>query len=408
MKNMKYIIIAALFLVIMPNEEMLMAKSRKVGDKRAKKALLKNREKGDKYMTTEIRQLFASPLLNSHFKEPLKAKGTLDKKIPVDIDWFTAYPKSLLIFDESHLVFDCQSIMLLIDIQAGIIKGKRYKSRSMFISATLSTIYSGNNQLELFSVNNFESLEDNYFIPGIGSRSYLSLLIPFEDFFIAGSQNEGNPKYPAPSFMLVSRMYPGSRSHWKLEFEGTIPQPPVSPDGNIYIMEENVVSIIDKDGKKVKEHVGTFSPIIGSIDDSGIFYMVLQDKNGLLLRAIDDNGKTVWEYKTILPNIIQPPVISTNQNIYLVGDMKVECINQGQKSWEYNFPGFAGKPFFVSAASNELLILSKGSRIVCLNSSGKEEWEYLDEDGEMFLTQAIFDTQGRVITASNKNVVIIK
>ena len=359
-------------------------------------------------MTTEIKQPFASPLLNSHFKEPIQAKGTLDKKIPTDIDPFTEYPKSLLLFDESHLVFDCQLIMLLVDIQAGMIKGRRYKSHNIFISATPSKIYSGNNQLEPIPLNEFETSEDNYFIPGIGSYSSLSLLLPFEDSFIAGSQNWGNPKYPDPNFLLVSRMYPGSRSQWKLEFEGTIPQPPVSPDENIYILQENIISVIDKGGKKVHEHKGSFSPIFGSIGNDGVVYLLLNDKNGLFLRTLDKDGKTLWEYRTTLTKIIQPPVTSSNQNVYLVGEMILECINQGKKSWEYSFPGFLDNPFYASSSSNDLVILSKGNRIVCLSNAGNEEWDYTDEDGEFFLTQPIFDTKGRVITASRKNIVIIK
>jgi len=408
MKINKFIIITVLFIAITSGEGILEAKPRTARIKQSKKALIQNRKKGDKSMTTKIKQPFASPLLNSHFQEPLQAKGILDKKIHTDTDPFTTSPKSLLLFDERHLIIDYQSIVLLVDIQRGIIKSKRNKSSNIFISATPSTIYSGNNQLEPFTITDFETSEENYFIPGIGSYSSLLLLIPFEDFFIAGSQNWGNPKYPDPSFMLVSRMYPGSRSHWKLEFEGTITQPPVSPDGNIYIMEENTVLIIDKDGKKLNEHKGSFSPISGSIGKDGVVYLLLSDNKGLFLRTLDKGGKILWEYRTALSNIVQPPATSSNQNVYLAGKMRLECINKGQKLWEYNFPGFSGNPLFASISSNDLVVLSKGNRIVCLDSDGNEEWDYTDEEGEILLTQPIFDTSGRVITASNKNIVIIK
>jgi len=392
----------------MPYTNSLMAKTIQSKEIHLKNGSAVNQKKGDSFIMTEINQLFASPLLNSHFKESLKAQGTLDKKIPLSIAAFYETPKSTVFLDDSHIAIDCQSSIKLINIDDGTIHGKRNKSKSMFITTTLPTIYSGNNQLEFFSISNFETANENYFIPGIGSYSALILLIPFKDSFIAGIQNYGNPKHPEPTFTLISRMYPGSRSYWKLNFEGIIPQPPVSFDEEVYIMGTNLISIINKDGNKTNEIKGVFSSVCGSIGNDGTGYMVLKDDNGIYLKTFDKNQKPLWEYRTELNEIIQPPVVSANNNVYIVSNMVIECINKGKKLWEYNFPGFLNNPFFVSSSSNNALILSKGNRIVCLDEYGKIQWDYIDKDDEIFQTQPVFDKRGRVIVASNKNIVVIK
>jgi hypothetical protein len=113
------------------------------------------------------------------------------------------------------------------------------------------------------------------------------------------------------------------------------------------------------------------------------------------------------EYYPGVTKPVMPPVMMADGSVCVIDETRVECFDSQTKKWEYLFPGFAGSSIHAAASANNKLVLCKGSRTVCLNENGEEEWSVLDETGETIVTAPVFTAQGKILCASAQNLIVI-
>jgi hypothetical protein len=355
------------------------------------------------------KQPFANPQLNSLLPYNLSAKGTLAWKLEYNPDNISGNPVSLLMIDDARVILDYTDAFFAIDTSEIKVLGYRRKSHNSFIVLGEGQAFSTFASYRLFNLK-FDSFqkdpETSYFIPGLGDYSNLVLFIPKQDSFIAGIQGTGNPEYQTPIFGLFEKNYFGYNYLWNHAFKGFAVIPPVSIDGNFVLAMNNSIKIIGFDGNIKKEIEDKFVPLSCSIGADGIIYLICKTRRDYLIKAIDFEGNIKWECPTSITKPTQPPVISNESIIYIIGSSNVEAFSNGEKLWEYNLTDDSS-PKRASVTNDGMLLVIDGRSLICLNKAGEVVWTFKCNKEEKYMTQPILDSTGKVIVATDKKILAI-
>jgi len=316
----------------------------------------------------------------------------------------------LLLLDDRRAILDYTDIFFTIDLaKRGVLTFHKKSSNTFIILGSDQKFYFFASYL-LFHVN-FDSfhaeLEDNYFVSGLGQFSELKMLVPGSSTFIAGIQNIGNPKYPEQSFGILEKHYSGLDDIWNLVFTGMAVKPPVSPDGYFIIAQEDLVRIVSNEGKIKDEIEGKFAPIWSSIGPDNLIYLLYNNKQSTFVRVFDFEGNVHWEQKTSIRLPTQPPIISNESMVFIIGSSKIEAMVKGEKIWEFQLKSSHELSQLASVTQDGKLLVSDGNRVVCLNELGIPVWIYEDDENDDFVTQPVLDSNGSVFVATNKKIVVL-
>jgi outer membrane protein assembly factor BamB len=356
-------------------------------------------------------QPFANPQLNSLLGDSISCEGKLEWKIKYNPNEIVGSPRELFLLDRSKAILDYAHIFFVIDIAKREVIGFQDKSTNTFMvikdGRSFYCFYSY--LLFCLDVNSFQDQSGNgYFTPGLGEFSELELLAPSEDTFVAGIRDFGNPEDPLPSFSLLKKYNGELMSIWELNFPDLIVKPPMSKDGDFVIAREGIISIIGSDGAIKNEIKDEFSPIWCSIGEDKLIYLICRTEKECFVRALDFEGNVQWECETSIDKPNQPPIVSNESMVYIIGSSKVEALAYGDKLWEFPLESNEEMSQIATVTNNGMLLVSDGNRVVCLNKSGEAVWIYKSKQDETFMTQPIVDSNGKVLVVSDKNIVSLK
>ena len=355
------------------------------------------------------RQPFSNSQLNSLLSYDLSAKGLLVWKLEYNQNNITGNAISLILLDDARAILDYSSVFFAINTFNQKVLGYRNKSENAFIIlGEGQDFYSFQGyRLEKLRFDDFQaSLEKRYFVPGLSEYSRLALFIPKSDTFIAGVQGTGDPKYHTPIFALREKQYKVSSSMWYLAYNGFAAMPPVSIDGNVVVAMNNLIRIIGIDGNIKKEIEGKFAPFCSSIGVDNIIYLFCKTELDYVIRAMDFDGNIKWECPTSITKPNQPPIVSNESIVYIIGSSKVEAFANGEKLWDFELIGNSRQ--LASVSRDGMLLVSDGNRVICLSKTGELSWKIQSGSGETFMTQPVLDSVGKVFVATDKSIVVLQ
>ena len=367
-----------------------------------------NPSKEVKKMT--INHPFYNLKLDSLLPYNLVAKGTLAWKLEYNTQDIPGGANSLIMLDDSKLILDHSIVYFVVDAFSQKVLGFQRKSTNTFIIPINEQEFYAFSGYRLYK-SKYETSQtppdDDYYIPGLGEYSNLMVFIPKVDTYISGIQEFGNPNIPKRRFVFLEKNYVGYNDKWGLAFDGMIPEPPVSIDGNIVVAQNNLISIVDSIGK-VKEIKIEFSPISCSIGIDNLIYMVCRIKNKSFIKAMDFEGNVRWECATSIAQPNQPPIISKESTVFLIGSSKVEAFSNGGKLWEFQLTGTDKERQLASVSNDGMLLVSDCDKLLCINKAGEQAWAFKVAKGETIMTQPVLDSVGKVFIATDKKVLAIK
>ena len=270
-------------------------------------------------------QPFGNPQLNSLLPYNLSSKGVFAWRLEYNPENIPGSAVSLLLLDDSKAILDYSMIFFGIDLYAQKVLGFQRKSLNTFVSGNKQEFYAFSDyRLLRLRFDSFQTPPaDHYFVPDLGDYSQLVAFIPGQDSFIAGIQNLGNPRFPQRAIELLEKTYNGFNYTWNISFPGIVPKPPVSLDGNFVIAQKDLISIVGSDGKVKNEIKGEFIPICCSIGVDNLIYMVCKTKSDYVVKAMDFEGNIRWECATSISKPNQPPIVSNESIIFIVGNSKI-------------------------------------------------------------------------------------
>lgn len=358
-------------------------------------------------MNNRYAQPFGNPQLNSCLPLDLSASGRLTWKFTFNETEMTTRSRFLHLIDEKRAIIDVGNAFFPISLTDRNIIGLLSKSSNSFIRLAGGQRFFYFSGFRLVGVDfDFYNEElQGYFVPGLGDHAELYCLIPRERTFIAGVQNLGNPMYPENSFSLYEKSYDSIDEKWIQEFPGYVVPTPISGMGHIVIARKGVVTLMDSGGKFLKEFRGKFNPQACSIGPDNLIYLVCHTEDGTSLMVYNLETEKEWEIQISISEIVQPPIVGAESNVYLMGAGKAVMFRNTEKLWEY--PVLSEYPVATVSKDGRLLI-ADGSRIVCLGQEGEEIWVYEDEDDDTFVTPPVMDENGKVLVASDRTIVMIE
>jgi hypothetical protein len=392
----KLILLTFAFLVISCNAETVRTKD--------------NASKEEQRMINTI-QPFANPQLNSLMPYNLASKGSLAWRLEYNSQNISGNVCSLLMMNDSIILLDYSNIFFAVDAFSQKVLGFQNKSVNTFIVIPNNQEFYAFSSYRLYK-NRIESFqntpEEHYFVPGLGEYSELMVFVPKADTFIAGTQNYGNPVYLQEAFGLLKKTYWGFSDNWNLTFDGIVVRPPVSIEGSFVIAQKDLISIVSGDGKVKNEIKGEFIPICCGIGVDNLIYMICKVKSDYVVRVMDFEGNIRWECATSISKPNQPPIVSNESNVYVVGNSKIEAFANGQKLWEFLLTGSDSSSQLASVSQDGMLLVSDGNRIICLNKTGELVWKFSIVKSGLFKTQPVLDSVGKVFVATDKSIFALK
>jgi len=362
-------------------------------------------------MVANCIQPFSNPQLNSLLQANLSAKGLLYWKLEYNPEGIIGTPSSLILMNDAQAILDYNYVFFAVDMLNKKVLGFRAKSLNTFIAIRNSQeiFFYPVHRLYQLNFNSFmDESDDSYFTPGLGQYSRLAVLIPYIDYFIAGIQKLGNPWNQQPSFLLLKKKYMEIDTIWELDRPGSVVLPPVSMDGKSVIAQEGLISIVNSDGQIQNEVKVDFIPLCCSIGIDNLIYMVCRTGLKYMVKVMDFDGNMRWETETSITQPNQPPIISRESTVFIVGNSKVDAMSNGQKLWEFQLTGSDSSAQLASVSQDSMLLVSDGNRIICLNKTGELVWKFSIAKGGVFKTQPVLDSVGKVFVATDKSIFALK
>lgn len=362
-------------------------------------------------MVANYLQKFSNLQLNSLLQANLSAKGALDWKMEYNPEDIVGSPNYLILLNDAQAILDHNYVFFAIDTLNKKVLGFRIKSLNTFI------VVRNGREIFFYPVHrlyclNFNSLMEesapSYFTPGLGQYSRLAVLIPYDDYFIAGIQTLGNPWIQQPSFSLLKKKYAEIDTIWRLDFSGSVVPPPVSSNGESVIAQDRSILIVNGDGQIQNEIKSDFIPLYCSIGADSLIYMVCIKEKIAFIKAIDFDGNVRWECQTSITQPNQPPIVSKDSMIYLIGSSKIESFYNGEKKWEFKLNGSDIEYQLASVSNDGFLLVSDCDRLLCINKAGERVWAFKVAEDETIMTQPVLDSVGKVFIVTDKKILVVK
>lgn len=271
---------------------------------------------------------------------------------------------------------------------------KKRMSRPISVN---SNIYVGCGNGDLYSINRFEGKETWRYAGA--NRTWTIVGTEFEQ------QRRGPGGMMTTPAFSNGRVFAGNydgnvyaldtngREDWRYRTNGRIQFPPITSDGDLYIVSGDgfLYCINTSSGEKRwdfnLDEVRTIPAIKGSD-------VVISDSNGLHC-VKSESGETLWKYQEVIPTA-DPPCIS-NDRVYVVGghpqgELHSIDINSGEKIWSFD-PTKESSLYSISVSEGGIHVLNENS-LYNLNEGGGLKWKR-EFDNEF--PQSVVTTETKVI-----------
>lgn len=141
-----------------------------------------------------------------------------------------------------------------------------------------------------------------------------------------------------------------------------------------------------------------FEPVQMSLDEASRAHLVVRVNGRLQLWIVNTEGRRIFrhEFPEEMGEPLGPPVIGFDHRVFISTAAKTYCLAPGQGLlWEAPAGGLG----YITA--DDLLLLSRGTRLVALDARGKEVL-VRDFENERILTPPVITPEGEILVASAK------
>ncbi len=384
--------------------------------------------KGKSTMEQRYYQPFGNEALNSFQPVEITAKGNLAWKFTFnDID-FPGSASNVHLIDDDRAIIDCGGIFFAVDLNKKTVVTPKEKSSNTFIRLGEDQnlyYFSGFrlNKNEFYNLLKPEDVEtegdaaadevkeenpppqqaDSY-VPWLGEHSELLCFIPKKESFVTGVLHSGNPLDQKVSLVFTECRYDDYEPLWEKKYDFPGVMPPVNSDGRIFVCLPNAIQIVDIEGRTMDRIKTAGEPVFCSLGPDGTIYIVAETDEDRILSAYDSFGERHWEVSDIADEVYQPPLVTTDGLVCVLGENGLTAIRAGEQKWIYPVSSENAR---ATIGKDGMIILADGLRVVCIDTEGTEVWTYIDEDGDEFTSPPVIDSKGHIVVGASDKIVKI-
>jgi len=334
--------------------------------------------------TNNYSQPFANRQLNSFLPVHSNAKGELFLRLEHTNNnaFFRSNDvNSVFLIGKNHLLVDRGRYAQLLNVNKNKNLGSKRKDSGGFIILEDDTFYLPVfGDIYRYAIHNYKStIKPLYSVDIFYDTIQMEYFYPENQQYLAFSNYPPTPHNDPPYAMAVSKNYKDKSNNWTHRFKTSIPRPPIFiGTKNLVIGFRNQINLLNaKSGKLTPFYKGKFNPYSMAIGPDNILYCYCINRDGYLIKAINKNGTLLWEKRTKIHRISQPPIVYRNSTVFIVGISAVEVFRKGNKLWEFpldNVP-YSQK---ASVLDNGALLVATGNRILHINEFGKINCHFSD------------------------------
>ena len=181
-----------------------------------------------------------------------------------------------------------------------------------------------------------------------------------------------------------------------------------SSEGAVVVAFEDHIFLLDWSLKVRIDLQGEFQPVRISMDESGLIYLAVDEKDAAkrsALWVVRANGGRLVRLLLDRPagTLIAPPIVGYDHTIYLLAKEAVTAVSpMGEALWARRAQsGFAG----AVVTANHRLVLSDGPELIALDTTGQRSVMFRAADP--LVTPPLVIEGGRVLVASARNLYLL-
>ncbi len=366
---------------------------------------------------TSFTQPYCNMQLNSYLNINTNAKGEIDYRIPLRKYGGPVRRERIFFINDENLILEKEGVSLLVNIKKKeVIKGWKIHNNAFLFKDDESKIYNINSR-ELIIIDPFsikeKRIKQNLFL-FFGGEPELNLISLKDNKLICGVDINHFPYEGKASdrFILTAYNYNDFNKIGQIEYNFSLPfLLPVSSDYKIFIPGNSFIDVINDQCKLLRKIPIEFTVLKMSIGCDNLLYIFGLEGNKRYLICMDYEGNTKWKKETKLTSLNQPPAISKNSIVYLIGRIckksKIVAFKEGIKKWEYEISStFADQP--ATVLKNDNLLIADDNKVLYLSKSGKPIWIYEHKTNLPFISPPVIGPQGRVVVANSEEIIFLK
>jgi hypothetical protein len=271
--------------------------------------------------------------------------------------------------------------------------------------------------MEAVTLDNKLTIED-FTIYGIIKESYMVLFEPFKNEFIAQIQYPGIMEVSTDQFIIYKTGTKIPGYEWSRIFEEEmsplIPQVNFEKGFLLTATHSDVLLFDIKNSKEDAEPNITFplpsqsGNVFVSSSKEGILYFGYSEKDKVILKCYNQEGKELFEVQSQeefmnFNKVIAPPIL-VKDNIYLLTNNKLICINNKNIMWTVQSDGI---PFsYATGLADNSILTAQTSRIINYGPDGEKKFSF--EVRDTVSAPPIIDKNGSVYFCSKTAIFSLK
>lgn len=246
-------------------------------------------------------------------------------------------------------------------------------------------------------------------VPGFDQWAHAVLIRPTMDEVLGVIQNAGIRGRREKRFYIYRFVRGNLTRKWSFEFPGIINHALLTPDEKtlICIVGDEVTLYDAENGKSgFNFKTGLANPLAASLNLNGELVVIgtAEDAPDAKKRctAFSLKGEKLWSIALINPVLAQPPVSGEEGCLYLVDNMCLKCIRNGEIKW--STPPIFGERTCVTVTAGNFALVLDGAMLHLYGPAGERIFKSLiSKEGDAFGIPPAVDTGGRIYVLSDKN-----
>jgi outer membrane protein assembly factor BamB len=245
-------------------------------------------------------------------------------------------------------------------------------------------------------------------VPGFDQWAYALLIRPTTDEVLGVVQNAGIRGQKEKRYYIYRFVRGNLTRKWSYEFPGIINHALLTSDEKTLVcVVGDGVTLYDADNGKsgFTFKTGLANPLAASLNPNGELVVVGTAEDAQearkYCRAFSLAGKELWSIALINPMLAQPPVSGEEGGVFLVDNMRLEYIRDGEIKWSTP-PMFGDRTCMTVTRGNYALVLD-GGVLYLYDPAGELIFKSLiSKEGDTFGIPPAVDHQGKIYVLSDK------
>ena len=276
--------------------------------------------------------------------------------------------------------------------------------------------YENKSRLARISLEGGTTLKSDIVLPSTADKEKMLFFAPLQKEFLAccqlpASQKLQNGKAVSlpPYYTVYRKPYDNWDFTWVAEGKESVVLPVmlVSNGKKLCIGTRHSMTMYNSESTvNEPSPLGNFAYPMQEVksacaDSKGNLYFIGVNEKTEELIACDENGKVKWKWQRAgITGRLLPPVVGSNDEVIVINDSGVCCVNEGKLFWEFS-TGLQD-PNYVTATSDGSVLISAGDLLFCCKE-GKEVFSF--EAGSSIIAPPVVDTEGSIYVLTPTEVI---